>query len=77
VILAERPPRRRHERRRLVWRAGLLALALTLAFFVGIAFARALDQHPRPDGIVTSIRTLAPVAQRPAGKTVTVTVTAP
>jgi hypothetical protein len=78
VIVAERQPRRRRpERRRLVWRVGLVALALVLAFLVGIAFARSLDQRPKRGGVVTSVRTLTPVTQQPSIRTVTVTVTAP
>ena len=78
MIGAERPPRaQRPARRRVAWRVCLVALALVVAFLVGVAFARTLDERPKSGGVVTSIRTLAPAAQRPAVTTVTVTVTAP
>jgi len=46
-----------------------------LAFLLGIAFARTLDERPRPGGVVTDVRTLAPLPQEPPARTVTVTVT--
>ena len=78
MILAERPSReRRGGSRRSVGRIVLFVLLLVLAFLVGIAFARALDERPRAGGVVTSVRTLTPLPQQPVTKTVTVTVTAP
>jgi hypothetical protein len=53
-----------------------LAAALLLAFFLGIAFARTLDERPADGGTVTSIRTLTPLPQQPPTRTVTVTATA-
>lgn len=78
MILTERPPRqRRGGSRRSVGRIVLLVLLLVLAFLVGIAFARTLDERPKAGGVVTSVRTLTPLSQQPVTKTVTVTVTAP
>ena len=78
MILTEQPSRpRRGDRRRSVGRIVLIAMLLLLAFLVGIAFARTLDDRPKAGGVVTSVRTLTPVPQRPVTKTVTVTVTAP
>jgi hypothetical protein len=53
-----------------------LAAALLLAFLLGIAFARTLDERPADGGTVTSIRTLTPLPQQPPTRTVTVTATA-
>jgi hypothetical protein len=78
VILTERPSRqRRGDRRRAVGRIVLLGVLLVLAFLVGIAFARTLDERPKDGGVVTSVRTLTPLPQQAATQTVTVTVTAP
>ena len=52
-------------------------LLLVLAFLVGIAFARTLDERPEPGGMVTDVRTLTPLPQQPPARTVTVTVTSP
>ena len=77
MILAESPARKGSgERRRSVARTLVLVLLLVLVFLVGMAFARTLDERPKAGGAVTSIRTLTPLPQRPAVKTVTVTVTA-
>ena len=78
MILSERPTRkRRGDGRRSAGKVLLLAVLLVLAFLVGIAFARVLDERPKAGGVVTSVRTLMPLPQRPVTKTVTVTVTAP
>jgi hypothetical protein len=78
VILSEPPARqRRASRRRSVGRVLLVVLLLALAFLVGIAFARTLDERPKAGGVVTSVRTLAPLTQSGPTRTVTVTVTTP
>ena len=66
------PPRRR---RRFLRLAGAL-LGAVLAFLLGIAFARTLDDRPRTSGDETIVRTLTPIPQSAPGRTVTVTVTA-
>ena len=67
--------RERSGRSRPLLRLGLLALLVLAVFLLGIAFARTLDQRPKRGGVVTSVRTLAPVQQRPVTHTATVTVT--
>jgi hypothetical protein len=69
-----RPPRGRSTRDRVV-RFLLVALVLGLAFLLGIAFARTLDERPEPGGVVTDVRTLTPLPQQGPGRTTTVTVT--
>ncbi len=63
-----RPPRRR--RRSGVKRRVVLAVALVLVFFVGIAFGEALEDNPRPASTITSERTFTIL---PESSTVTVT----
>jgi hypothetical protein len=58
-------------------RALLVAVALVLAFLLGIAFARTLDERPNNGGTETSVRTLSPLPQQGSVRTVTVTVTQP
>jgi hypothetical protein len=58
-------------------RVVLVAVIAALAFLLGIAFARTLDERPRPGGVVTEIRTLEPLPQGQPRETVTVTVTSP
>lgn len=67
---------RRPDRRAAALRALALLLALALAFLLGVAFARTLDERPRDGGTVTDVRTLTPLPQQPPTRTVTVTVTA-
>ena len=55
----------------------LFVVVALLAFLLGIAFARTLDERPRPGGVVTDVRTLTPLPQQPPARTVTVTVTSP
>jgi hypothetical protein len=74
------PGRQSPGRRSLRDRAGrvvLLVVGLVLTFLLGIAFARTLDERPKSGGTVTSVRTLAPIAQEAPARTVTVTVTGP
>jgi hypothetical protein len=78
----ERPPRTRERRRRRrtrerAARAILGVLLLALAFLLGIAVSRTLDERPEPGGVVTDVRTLNPLPQQPPARTVTVTVTEP
>ena len=58
-------------------RAVLLAVVAVLAFLLGVAFARTLEERPTPGRVVTDVRTLTPLPQEPPARTVTVTVTAP
>lgn len=78
MILAE-PSRRqpRASRRRSIGRVVLVVALLVLAFLVGIAFSRALDERPKAGGVVTSVRTLTPSPESGPSRTVTVTVTTP
>jgi hypothetical protein len=55
----------------------LAAVLVVLAFLLGMAFADTLDERPRPGGVVTDVRTLAPIPQEQPAETVTVTVTSP
>jgi hypothetical protein len=64
------PPRRR--RRGLLRVAGGVAV-LALAFVLGLAVGRAVEEGPRPGGTVTQVRTLTPLPLPPATRTVTVT----
>ena len=68
-----RPQRRtRHDR---TGRVVLVVVGLALAFLLGIAFARTLDERPESGGAETIVRTLTPVPQGAPTRTVTVTVT--
>jgi ABC-type spermidine/putrescine transport system permease subunit II len=60
--------------RRPVVRTVLVAALALLAFLLGIAFARTLDDRPTQGPEVTTVGTLPPVV---APETVTVTVTSP
>jgi hypothetical protein len=77
--MLERPTRRGAgpTRRETLARVLLIAVIATLAFLLGIAFARTLDERPSPGGVVTDVRTLTPLPQEPPARTVTVTVTSP
>jgi hypothetical protein len=55
----------------------LIAVGLALAFLLGIAFARTLDDRPKSSGAETIVRTLTPLPQSAPAPTVTVTVTGP
>ncbi len=68
-----RVPRGRPRNRLL--RPALTLLGLVLAFVVGTALGRALEEGPAPGATRTSVRTLEPQPLPPAAKTVTVTVT--
>ncbi len=76
----DRPSRQRParpSRRDRVGRVVLLIVGLVLAFLLGMAFARTLDERPKSSGTVTSVRTLTPIPQEAPARTVTVTVTGP
>jgi hypothetical protein len=65
-------------RRRAV-RLAIVVVAVVLAFMIGVAFSRSLDERPKSSGAVTTVRTLTPLpesAPTPT-ETVTVTVTSP
>ena len=64
-------------RRDSVARVILILIGLALAFLVGIAFARTLDERPKSSGTETIVRTLTPLPQDAPIRTVTVTVTTP
>jgi hypothetical protein len=57
-----------------VVRAALIVIGAVLVFLLGVAFARTLDERPKPTGPETIVRTLTPLPQD-APRTVTVTVT--
>ena len=77
--MLERPSREtghgRERRRRPVVRAALIVIGAVLVFLLGIAFARTLDERPKPSGPETIVRTLTPLPQDAPPRTVTVTVT--
>ena len=78
--MLERPSREsrtRPQRRKLLVRIVLAVLLLALAFLLGVAFARTLDEQVEPGGVVTNVRTLTPLPQEPLARTLTVTVTSP
>ena len=68
-----RPQRRSH--RAVIGRVVLAVVSLALAFLLGIAFARTLDERPESGGEETIVRTLEPIPQGAPTRTVTVTVT--
>jgi len=77
VIPSRSSRRRPRATRERAGRVVLLVVA-TLAFLLGIAFARTLDERPQPgDVVTTNVRTLTPLPQQPPTRTVTVTVTTP
>lgn len=64
-------------RRVRIGRIVLVAVGLALAFLLGVAFARTLDERPSSGATVTNVRTLTPLPQGAPTRTVTVTVTTP
>lgn len=64
-------------RRERIGRIVLVAVGLALAFLLGVAFARTLDERPSSGVTVTNVRTLTPLPQGAPTRTVTVTVTTP
>jgi hypothetical protein len=78
VIAPGRSSRRRHgTRRERIARVVLFVVVAVIAFLLGIAFARTLDERPEPGDVVTNVRMLTPLPQQPPARTVTVTVTSP
>ena len=81
MTILERPSRdtgrERGKRRRPIVRAALVVIGAVLVFLLGIAFARTLDERPKPSGPETIVRTLTPLPQDAPPRTVTVTVTTP
>jgi hypothetical protein len=79
VSVSERPRRGRVRasppRKRRVLRTALIVIGAVLAFLVGVAFARTVDDRPKSSGAVTRVRTLTPLPQSAPVSTVTVTVT--
>jgi hypothetical protein len=67
---------KRARKRRIAVIAGSVLLA-ALAFFIGIAVGRAVEEAPQPGGTQTSVRTLTPATLPPVSRTVTVTTGAP
>ncbi|HEU5490220.1 MAG TPA: hypothetical protein VFU84_05445 [Gaiellaceae bacterium] len=65
----------RPSRRDVIGRVALVIIGLALAFLLGIAFARTLDERPESGGAETIVRTLTPTPQGAPTRTVTVTVT--
>jgi hypothetical protein len=52
---------RRQAKRHATRNRALLAVALVLAFGIGIALGQALHDNPRPGGEQTSVRTFPPL----------------
>jgi hypothetical protein len=78
VITSRSSRRRPGGTRERVGRVVLFAVVAALAFLLGIAFARTLDERPQPgDVVTTNVRTLTPLPQEAPQRTVTVTVTTP
>jgi len=69
--------RDRRSGRDRIGRVLLVVVGLALAFLLGIAFARTLDERPKSSGTETIVRTLEPLDQEAPVRTVTVTVTSP
>jgi hypothetical protein len=67
----------RPSRRDSIGRIVLVVVGLALAFVLGSAFARTLDERPKSSGNTTIVRTLEPIPQEAPVRTVTVTVTGP
>jgi len=78
VITSRSSRRRPRTKRERLGHILLLFVVAVLAFLLGIAFARTLDERPKPgDVVTTNVRTLTPLPQEAPGETVTVTVTTP
>ena len=80
MTMLEQPSRQgreRRSRRDQVGRIVLILVGLVLAFVLGIAVARTLDERPKSSGAETTVRTLTPLPQEAPVRTVTVTVTTP
>jgi multisubunit Na+/H+ antiporter MnhB subunit len=79
MSMLEQPSRRarRRGRRDAIGRIVLTVVGLALAFLLGIAFARTLDERPDSSGTETIVRTLTPLPLEAPARTVTMTVTTP
>ena len=79
MTMLEQPRRRSRARRSrgAIGRGVLVAVGLALAFLLGIAFSRTLDERPASGEPETIVRTLEPLPQDAPARTVTVTVTTP
>jgi hypothetical protein len=73
--IRERRRARTARRRETTARTVIVLLLLLVAFFLGLAVARTLDERPEQGDTVTNVRTLTPLPQQPPARTVTVTVT--
>ena len=67
--------RRPAKRRSPLLRPALTMLGILVAFVVGLALGKALEDGPDPGGTRTSVRTLQPRSLPPAPRTVTITTT--
>jgi hypothetical protein len=65
--------RRPAKRRSPLLRPALTLLGVVIAFVVGLALGKALEDGPAPGGTRTSVRKLEPRSLPPAPRTVTVT----
>lgn len=74
---SRRQGRSRRGRRDAIGRVVLLVVGFALVFLLGAAFARTLDERPKPGRTETIVRTLTPLPQDAPVRTVTVTVTGP
>lgn len=59
--------RERYHRRQTIRNRVVLALALLIAFGIGVALGQALHDNPRPGGLQTRLRTVPPLTQ-PTGR---------
>ena len=60
--------RRRRPKRKRAWPRVLAVLVLALlVFLLGLALGKALDDGPETPATQTSVRTLEPLPQQPAG----------
>jgi len=70
---APRRPRTPPRRRWTPLSIAVVAIAVVLAFLVGLSLGRALEEGPSAPATTTGVRTLTPVPLPPATTTVTVT----
>lgn len=61
------PRRTRAPRGRRLVRAALVLLAIGIAFVLGVALGKSLNDGPRAGKTVTYVRTLEPLPQQPVG----------
>ena len=70
---APRRPRTPPRRRWTPLSVAVVAIAVVLAFLVGLSLGKALEEGPAAPATTTGVRTLTPVPLPPATTTVTVT----